>query len=80
LHHHVKIWPSPVRDHFQIAGEFEGWLSLYDVNGKLLLAHHARLVPGHPLKWDISHLTIGIYYLQLQSESGQSTMILPKMN
>jgi PKD repeat protein len=74
----VKVWPIPVKDQVQIAGNFEGWISVYDVQGQLLLSQYVGLI-GQTFTMEMGQFAQALYYVQFRSEMGQWMIKLPKI-
>jgi len=62
LHTHVSFWPNPVEDYFYAQSEGEElFFTLTDSEGRIIRTEY-----GEAVKWNISELPAGIYYLQVR--------------
>jgi hypothetical protein len=61
------LYPNPTNDIIQINSEIDIFFSVYDVNGMLLMK-------GIGKKINLSKLSSGIYFIQLQNQNGAKQM------
>ncbi|WP_417600885.1 T9SS type A sorting domain-containing protein [Owenweeksia hongkongensis] len=64
----ISVFPNPVVESLNITTEKlteSGWLTLYSVNGKLLLQQ--KLVPGESQTIDMTSYSDGSYYLRFMA-------------
>ena len=62
-----KLYPNPTNDIVQISSEGKIFFSVYDVNGMLLMKDIGK-------KINLSKLSSGIYFIQLQDQNGVKQM------
>jgi len=66
---HVKVYPNPANDEFNIEGvEAGSTVYLYDVNGKLMMQE--KVMNKSNVAWNISHLASGNYLLKVKDKNG----------
>jgi hypothetical protein len=67
-HNSIELFPNPANDKLYISGlDNQSEVQLFSVNGKVISS--TTLQPNMPLQ--ISDLTTGVYYIQIQLSNGQ---------
>lgn len=74
---HLVLYPNPAKDNITIIpSDFSGNIELivYDISGKIVKQEHLITTLGEEYKVDINELRSGLYYLKINTQTGQTTL------
>lgn len=73
----TSVYPNPAKNSLNVTLNWktplEASLSLFDINGRTLYNENLSKSSSQQVKIDVSHLTSGIYFVNIKTKEGQST-------